>query len=292
MKQEPFLIKNNLALIIAIVAVSFSAIFIRWVDEAEPLAIAAYRLGFTTLVLLPFAIGQRHEFLKVERRDFGIMVMIGIVLAIHFAFWITSIEETSVASSVILVTSHPLFVGLISHYYLKEKLSLTNAIGIITAFSGIIILTVGDWGLGSTNFRGDMFALVGAFAAGTYILGGRQIRKRYNLITYVVIVYGTCTLALFATCLVLAVPLYSFPRNDWILFILMALIPGILGHTVYNWTLGYVKASVVSVSLLGEPIGSSILAVLLISEVPTIYTIIGGAIVLAGIYLTYRKGIK
>lgn len=292
MKKEPFLISSNLAIIIAVVAVSFSAIFIRWVDEAQPLAIAAYRLGFTTLVLLPFALSQRQEFQEIERRDFGIMVAIGVVLAAHFAFWITSIEETSVASSVILVTSHPLFVGIISHYYFKEKLSLTNAIGIIVAFSGIIILSIGDWGLGGTNFRGDMFALVGAFAAGTYILGGRQIRKTYSLITYVFIVYAVCTVVLFLTCIVLSVPLYSFPRNDWVLFILMALIPGILGHTVYNWTLRYVKASVVSVSLLGEPIGSSILAVFLLSEVPTIYIVIGGAIVLAGIYLTYRKGIK
>lgn len=292
MKKEPFLISSNLAIIIAVVAVSFSAIFIRWVDEAQPLAIAAYRLGFTTLVLLPFAFSQRQEFQRIERRDFSIMVAIGVVLAAHFAFWITSIEETSVASSVILVTSHPLFVGIISHYYFKEKLSLTNAIGIIVAFSGIIILSVGDWGLGGTNFRGDMFALVGAFAAGTYILGGRQIRKTYSLITYVFVVYAVCTVVLFLTCIALSVPLYSFPRNDWVLFILMALIPGILGHTVYNWTLRYVKASVVSVSLLGEPIGASILAVFLLSEVPTIYTVIGGAIVLAGIYLTYRKGMK
>lgn len=281
----------NLALIIAIIAVSFSAIFIRWVDQAAPLAIAAYRLGFTTLIILPFALHQKEELFNIERRDFLIMVAIGVVLAAHFAFWITSIEETSVASSVILVTSHPLFVGLVSHYYFKEKLSLTNAIGIITAFSGIIILSAGDWGLGGTNFRGDMFALVGAFAAGTYILGGRQIRKGYSLFTYCFVVYGVCTIVLFATCLFLSVPLTAFPGNDWILFILMALIPGILGHTVYNWTLGYVNASIVSVSLLGEPIGSTILAVVLLSEVPTEYTIIGGAIVLIGIYLTYRKGI-
>jgi drug/metabolite transporter (DMT)-like permease len=291
MEKKPGPANINLALIIAIIAVSFSAIFIRWVDQAAPLAIAAYRLGFTTLIILPFALHQKEELFNIERRDFLIMVAIGVVLAAHFAFWITSIEETSVASSVILVTSHPLFVGLVAHYYFKEKLSLTNAIGIITAFSGIIILSAGDWGLGGTNFRGDMFALVGAFAAGTYILGGRQIRKGYSLFTYCFVVYGVCTITLFTTCLFLSVELTAFPGNDWILFILMALIPGILGHTVYNWTLGYVNASVVSVSLLGEPIGSSILAVILLSELPTEYTIIGGAIVLIGIYLTYRKGI-
>ena len=291
MEKKPGPTNINLALIIAIIAVSFSAIFIRWVDQAAPLAIAAYRLGFTTLIILPFALHQKEELFNIERRDFFIMVAIGVVLAAHFAFWITSIEETSVASSVILVTSHPLFVGLVAHYYFKEKLSLTNAIGIITAFSGIIILSAGDWGLGGTNFRGDMFALVGAFAAGTYILGGRQIRKGYSLFTYCLVVYGVCTIVLFVTCLFLAVPLTAFPSNDWILFILMALIPGILGHTVYNWTLGHVNASVVSVSLLGEPIGASVLAVILLSEVPTEYTVIGGAIVLIGIYLTYRKGI-
>lgn len=278
---------------VAICAVSFSAILIRW-SEAPPLAIAFYRMLFTVVLLSPFAVTTMRRELK--ERPLGSMeltqlVIIGIILSCHFALWITSLTLTTVASSVLLVTFHPVFVGVIGFYLLKETLSRTNVAGILIAILGTFVLLWGDLSpeggdlLSQPMIIGDIMAFLGGLAAGTYILGGRYFRRaRRGLITYVFIVYLACTISLFIMCLASGVPL-AYPPREMGLFIVMALGPGILGHTLYNWTLRYVKAAVVSVSLLGEPIGSSILAFILLSEAPSSLTLVGGVAILAGIYL-------
>jgi drug/metabolite transporter (DMT)-like permease len=277
----------NYAILIAVIAVSFSAILIRWSDS-HPYVIAAYRMGITSLILLPIVLAKYiSEIKKIKRNELLFMITIGMILALHFGSWITSLEKTSVASSVILVTSHPLFVAIVSHYIFREKLQTIGYIGIIVAFTGIIILTIGDYGLGESNLRGDVLALIGSIAAGIYILGGRKSRRSVSLVPYVFIVYSICTLCLLIACVAVSAPLYPLPLAEYELFILMAIIPTILGHTFYNYALKFVKAQLVSVSLLGEPIGSSILAYILLSEAAPRFTIIGGALVLPGIYLAY-----
>ncbi len=278
---------SKLAILIAIIAVSFSAIFIRW-SNAHPFVIAAYRMGIASLILLPVVVTRNLEDLKrIKRNEFVLMLGIGVILAIHFATWITSLSETSVASSVILVTAHPLFVAIVAHYVFREKLRWIGYIGVIVAFVGVIILSIGDLDTGAASFRGDILALIGGFAAGMYILGGRKVRKTVPLLPYVFIVYSICTLSLLAACLMVSARLYPLPLREYELFILMAIVPTIFGHTLYNWALKYVKAQVISVSLLGEPIGASILALVILGEAPPEFTIIGGALILPGIYLAY-----
>jgi drug/metabolite transporter (DMT)-like permease len=278
---------SNMAIMIAVVAVSFSAILIRWSD-AHPFVIAMYRMGITTLILLPIIVGKYiEEIKKIDRKELFFMIAIGMVLALHFGSWVSSLEETTVSSSVILVTSHPMFVAIVSHYLFHEKLSPIGYIGIVIAFTGIIVLTVGDMGLGGTNFYGNILALIGSIAAGIYILGGRKSRKKISLIPYVFIVYGICTICLLAACIAVAAPIYPLPIREYELFLIMALVPTILGHTMYNYALKHVKAQIISVSLLGEPIGSTILAVILLSEAPPEFTIIGGFLILPGIYMAY-----
>lgn len=281
---------SNMAILVAVVAVSFSAIFIKW-SNAHPFVIAFYRMGITSLMLLPFVLLRyRDEIRAIGRRDLLTMVGIGAILSIHFATWITSLSQTSVASSVILVTSHPLFVAIVSYYIFKEGLRIIGYIGILVAFSGIIVLSLGDYSIGNQNLIGDMLALIGAFAAGIYILGGRKLRRKVSLVPYVFLVYSICTIFLLSYCLAASAPLHPLPAREYGLFLLMAIIPTIFGHTLYNWALKYVKAQVVSVSLLGEPIGASILAFMLIpGEIPTEFTFIGGALVLTGIYITYSS---
>jgi len=283
---------SNLAIVIAVISVSFSAIFIRWSDS-HPFVIAAYRMGISCLILLPIVVVRNlGEFKRIKRREFIFMIGIGMILALHFATWITSLEETSVASSVVLVTSHPLLVAIVSHYVFQEKLKTIGYIGIIIAFTGIIVLSIGDFGLGGSNFRGDILALIGSIAAGTYILGGRKVRKSISLMPYVFIVYSICTVCLLLLCVIVSAPLYPLPMREYELFILMAIIPTIFGHTLYNYALKFVKAQVISASLLGEPIGASILAYILLNEPAPYFTIIGGCLILPGIYLAYigRKG--
>lgn len=282
--------KAYAALFIAVIAVSFAAVFIVSTDS-PPLSIAFYRLFFTTLIILPIVIlhkPSRDEVLSLSPKLLVIMTLIGIVLAAHFSLWISSLTKTSVASSVILVTAHPLLVGLISHFFLKEHLSKINTLGIGLSVSGVIVLVLGNYELSSLTLEGNILALLGGIAAGLYILGGRKIRKTVSLIPYVFMVYATSTISLLIICLIFDAPVYNLGMRNYGLILLMAAISGILGHTVYNWALRYVRASVASVSLLGEPIGSTVLALVIpwIHQVPTIYTLIGGVIILSGIYLT------
>jgi drug/metabolite transporter (DMT)-like permease len=223
------------------------------------------------------------------------MLGIGLVLSFHFSMWITSLGLTSVASSVILVTAHPILVGTVSHFFMKDKLSRLNFIGIFVAISGVIVLTLGDFSGGpltGSKTLGNILAFLGGICAGIYILGGRKMRRSVSIVTYAFLVYLFCTIFLFIQCLATSTKIFPLPANEYYLFLLMALVPGILGHTLYNWSLKYVTATVVSVSLLGEPIGSSILAMLLLNEVPSSYVLIGGPIVLAGILMASMRARK
>ena len=284
--------KPYIALFISIVSVSFAAIFIVSC-EAPPLSIAFYRMLFTTILILPFTLlhkKTRKELLTLPRLKLMIMISIGFILAAHFALWITSLTKTSVASSVILVTAHPILVGPIAHLFFKERLFPVNSLGIILALTGVSILVLGNYNLESMTLEGNILAMLGGVAAGIYILGGRVLRKTVSVASYGFVVYTAATIVLFLVCLAANSPVHGLSSRDYGIILLMAVVSGMLGHTVYNWSLKYIRASVASVSLLGEPIGSSLLAFTLpwIQQTPSIYTIIGGGIILSGIYLTTR----
>lgn len=287
--------KHALGLLISIIAVSFASIFILSC-QAPALSIAFYRLFFTTLLLVPLILIRkktRDELRTLPRTSLLFMILIGLILAAHFALWISSLRMTSVASSVILVTAHPILVAPVSFYFLKEKLSWINALGIAISLSGVGVLVIGNYGFaafGLDTLEGNILAMLGGVAAGLYILGGRTLRKKVSTVTYAFVVYAVGTITLFALCLILAAPVSNLATSDYGIILLMALISGIFGHTLYNWSLGYIPASIMSVALLGEPIGSSLLAYVIpwINQQPSVYTIIGGGIILLGIYLTAR----
>jgi drug/metabolite transporter (DMT)-like permease len=287
--------KQYLGLIISIIAVCFASIFILSC-QAPPLSIAFYRLLFTTLLIFPFILIRkktRDELRTLPRATLLIMLVIGVILATHFSLWITSLKMTSVASSVILVTAHPVLVAPVSFYFLKEKLSWVNALGIAISLAGVAVLVIGNYGFaafGLDTIEGNILALFGGIAAGLYILGGRKLRKTVSTMSYAFVVYAVGTITLFFICLALNAPVYNLTITDYKIILLMALISGIFGHTLYNWSLGYIRASVMSVALLGEPIGSSLLAYAIpwIHQEPSLYTVVGGGIILVGIYLTAR----
>jgi len=287
--------KQYLGLIISIIAVSFASIFILCC-QAPPLSIAFYRLLFTTLLIFPFILIRkktRDELRTLPRATLLIMLVIGVILATHFSLWITSLKMTSVASSVILVTAHPVLVAPVSFYFLKEKLSRVNALGIAISLAGVAVLVIGNYGFaafGLDTIEGNILALLGGIAAGLYIIGGRKLRKTVSTMSYAFVVYAVGTITLFFICLALSAPVYNLTITDYEIILLMALISGIFGHTLYNWSLGYIRASVMSVALLGEPIGSSLLAYAIpwIHQEPSLYTVVGGGIILVGIYLTAR----
>jgi drug/metabolite transporter (DMT)-like permease len=251
------------------------------------MAIATWRLALSTLMLLPFFVnrGGISKLRSMGRRDVLLLAGVGFVLAVHFATWITSLSLTSVASSVIFVHVDPIFVVLVSHFVLGERVSKRVATGIVVAFVGASIIAFGDMGIGGGNLVGDALSLVGGVALGVYILAGRRLRQRLDLTTYVTPVYAVSATVLAAGSVVVGTPLVGYDSGVFVMFAVIALVPMIFGHTLYNWVLRWISAPVVSISLLGEPVGASILAFLVLGESPGFLTLIGGAVTLFGILI-------
>jgi drug/metabolite transporter (DMT)-like permease len=280
----------NVALLVSIVAVSTASILIR-MSRAPPLAIATYRLAFATLMLLPFYIrsGGYRRLAASSTRDILTLVAVGVVLAIHFGSWITSLGLTSVASSVLFVHVDPIFVAIVAHFYFSERIGRGTLMGIILAFIGAAIIAFGDAGVGDASLLGDLLALIGAIMLGLYILAGRRLRQSLDLVSYVTPVYATSAIVLVLASLATRTSLWPYPRSELLLFFAIALIPMIFGHTIYNWTLKWLSAPLVSISLLGEPVGATILAYFLLDEVPSSLTLVGGVLILLGIYQCVRN---
>ncbi|MEF8799984.1 MAG: DMT family transporter [Halolamina sp.] len=287
------------ALAVAVIAVSTSAILVRW-STAPSVVKAFYRVLFTTALLLPWALTRyRSEFRTIRGRDLFVAGLTGVALALHFVSWFESLRHTSVAASVTLVQSQPLFVAIGAWALLDERLTRQMVVGILVALAGAAAMSLGDpvlgalglvdaeAGLQGTSSYGNLLALGGAVMYAAYVLAGRSLRQRVSLVPYVVVVYVACTAVLLVIAVGQGAPLVDYRRREWLLFLGMAVGPGIFGHTVINWALAHVESGVVSVSLLGEPVGSTLLAMLLLpGEIPTPTTVVGGAVVLFGIYLT------
>lgn len=283
-------VSPEVALVVAIGAISTAAILVRW-SQAPSSVAAFYRVLFTTLALLPAAVWHyRSAFMELTARDFGMASLAGIALAIHFATWFESLNWTSVAASVTLVQAQPIFVALGGWLLLNERVTRRRGAGIILAVSGMVTMSLGDLLgaalVGSRPLYGNTLALMGAVMMAGYLLAGRALRQRIALIPYGVVVYGVCTVVLGGFVVGQGHAVVGYPTSEWLLFAGLALGPGIFGHTVINWTLAHLESSLVSVAVLGEPIGAAILAVVLLAEIPTRWTVLGGLVVLAGIYLT------
>ena len=285
-----------------ILAVSTGSIFVRYAQEYAPsIVIAAYRLGLATLFLAPVALYRyRSELSSIQGRDRYLAIGSGVFLALHFATWITSLEYTSVISSVVLVSTAPLWVALLSPITIKEPITKLVLIGMGLAFVGVIIVGVSDVCTLSNGklscpamsdfirgeaFLGDLLALVGAWMAAGYLLIGRRLRVGIPLIPYIFVVYGVAALVLTVFMFASGESPMGYPPQTYLWFILLALVPQIMGHSSFNWALGYMSAAFVSITLLGEPIGSAVLAYSLLQETPTLLKVIGAILILAGIYI-------
>jgi drug/metabolite transporter (DMT)-like permease len=294
-----------LVIVFGILAVSTGSIFVRYAQTYAPsIVIAAYRMGLATLFLAPVAlIRHRAEITSIQGRDRWLAVGSGIFLALHFATWISSLQYTTVVSSVVLVSTAPLWVALLAPVTLKEPLTRAILIGMGLALVGVIVVGISDicslesgklvcpsfndFVRGSA-FIGDMLALAGAWMAAGYLLIGRKLRGGIALIPYIFVVYGIAAVVLIILMLGSGQSAIGYPPQIYVWLILLALVPQLMGHSSFNWALGYLSAAFVSISLLGEPIGSAILAYILLDERPTFLKIIGAILILAGIYIASR----
>jgi drug/metabolite transporter (DMT)-like permease len=290
---------------VGILAVSTGSLFVRYAQSTTPsIVVAAYRLGLATLFLAPLALSRHRSGLRqISGDERRLIAASGVFLALHFATWITSLEYTSVASSVVLVSTAPLWVALLSPLVLKEPLTRAILVGMGLALFGGVVVGISDTCMFTGGrlvcppiaefiqgeaFLGDLLALAGAWMAAGYLLIGRKLRVGMSLIPYIFLVYGMAALTLLLIVLIAGQSLSGYPPQSYLWLVLLALVPQLVGHSSFNWALRYLSAAFVAITLLGEPIGSTILAYFLLQETPTPLKIFGAILILAGIIIASR----
>ena len=273
---------------VAIVAVSFGAILIRLAKDVPVLSIAAWRLGVSFLLLIPFS-WRKSPLKAMSRRDLLLSVASGAFLSLHFILWISSLRYTSVASSVVLVSTNPIFVALGVRFVFKESLSRTLVVATLLSVAGAALIGWGDFRISGAALFGDLLALGGAVMASGYFLIGRQVRQRVPLSTYILTTYGTAAILLLGVALATHQQIIGFPKLTYLYLVLLALGPQLIGHSTFNWALKYLSASTVAILILGEPVASTLLAYLILGEGVTLLKMIGAAVILSGIYLSLHE---
>ncbi len=270
---------------LGVAAVSSGGVLVRLATGALPLAVTAWRLVLASLVLVPLAL-VRGTLPTVRRADLVWGIASGAALALHFVLWITSLSHTSVASSVLFVSTHPIFVAVGGALFLGERVGARAALGIGIAIAGGALVGSSDVSLGA--WVGDLLALGGGLFAAIYFLIGRRLQQRLSLVDYTAITYGTAAVLALVACWALRVRLVGFPPLTYVWLGLLAVGPQLLGHSTFNWALRHLPAAKVSVLILGEPVGAAILAYLVFGETLSWLRALGAAVILVGIYVSVR----
>lgn len=286
-KQLDSVLPRNsyLVLIIGIIGVSTGSIFARLAD-APALVTAAYRVGLAALILIPAAGWKaRDELRRLSFQDAKLAMLSGLFLALHFAAWISSLDYTAIANSVVLVNTIPLWVGLLTPLIASDRIKPTTVISIVFSVIGGAVIGFGDFAAGGNALRGDLLAVAGAVCAAIYLLLGRNLRRKLSLLAYVTVCYSSAAAILWIVVLFLNLPITGYSSQTVAAFWAMALVSQIAGHSSYNWALKWFSTTLVAVALLGEPIGSTILAYLIFNEGLTWLKFVGGLFILSAIYI-------
>jgi drug/metabolite transporter (DMT)-like permease len=288
-----------LVLVIGLLAVSSASIMIRFAQAqgASSLLISAWRVGVAAFVLTPIVYASyRAELARLTRQQIGLMLFGGVLLAIHFASWITSLEYTSVIASVVLVTMNPIWVALLTVFVLHERLSRVTLGAIFVAIVGaILIASAGGAGTAphqESPLLGNGLAVLGAITVAGYFIIGRRLRATISTIPYIWMTYGAAAIVLIVVVAILKVPAAGLPTSAYVWMTLLALFPQLIGHSSYNYALGYLSAAYVSLTVLGESIGSTILAAILLSEQPAPLQLFGSALILLAVFVASREETK
>ena len=269
-------------------SVSAAAIFIRLADT-EPLTFAAYRLSLgAALVAVPTLLRSRPQLRALRRADMPLLVLSAFFLAAHFVLWITSLSLTSVASSVLLVTTTPVFVALASHLWLRQRIGRLTAAAVALTMAGGAVLAAGGWAGEDRRLLGDGLALLAAVAVAGYILAGQRARTRIANMPYVTVVYTVTAVVLLAAAVGTGAPMLGLPAKTYFWIAASALLPQAIGHTLLNWALGHASATSVAMAVRAEPLIATLLAIVVLGEMPPWTVLPGGALVLAGVYLAIR----
>lgn len=270
--------------VVAVTAISSAAVLIRLAD-APPFAIVFYRCAFAAVILVPVALlRHREEFRRLTPARWRLALVSGALLGIHFSLWVWSLSYTSIAAAAVLVATEPLWVGLLGRF-VGERPVRRTWIGLAIALAGIVLISGTDFGGGGRALLGDLLALGGALAGAAYVLAGRTLRQELSVVTYAGIAYTAAAAVAAAGMFAGGTNFAGYDPEVWLLFAVITAGPQFLGHTVFNFLLGHVRASVVALGLMMEPVGATILALLVLSEVPGVLTVLGGVVVLTGVWV-------
>ena len=279
--------RQFLVLAIGIFAVSWAGPLIRLADEASFLFVAAARLALASPVMLLLALYRRNQrTIVIPSRQTLLMILSGVALAAHFGFWVASISHTSIMASVALVAMSPLFAALGEWIFLSYRPSKAVFIGILISAVGAAGLAWSDFGAGA--IYGDLLAIVGAILASVYLLLGRYTRQRIDLTAYGAIVYAVGASVLAVVLLIVGVNWTNYLLETYVFILFLALIPQLIGHNAINYSLGYAPAAVVALAILGEPVGSALIAALLFEEIPSVIEACFGCVILLGVGIGVR----
>lgn len=273
--------KIYIILAVGVFIISFSGIIIK-VITAPALIIAFYRVFLSSLFLAPLFFTRYRDSLKyfLDIRP----ALVGFLLALHFFAWISAVQFTNVANAVIFIAIQPLFTLLLEYLFAREDIRKGAIAGVIFALIGSIIISYSDFHIILTRFYGDMLAILAAFLAACYLFLGRSFRKKIDYIPYIYIVYTYCAFFLFIFVLISGQPFTGYSNMNYFYILLLALGPTLIGHSILNLSIRYVPATIVSLAILGEPIMTTFLAVIILKETLTTATMIGGFLILYGIF--------
>jgi len=278
-----------LTLLVATFAVSWAAILIK-LTGAEPLPTAFYRMAIASLFLLFPALPKLRWSLKtLTSHEKLLLLFSGLALGFHFASWVTSLFYTTISNSVLIVATQPVFVLVMEVIFFKQAIRARAVIGMIIAVLGIAVISQGDFSLGREYIIGDILALMGAIFAAIYLIIGRKLRTKLDNISYIFPVYAIAAIVLLIMSIYNGENLTDYSPNTWLIFLLLALVPTVVGHSLYNWLLKYVPAHKVAMTILGEPIGATLLAIPFFGQIPGKWTIIGGLMILSGIFIVLKR---
>ncbi|WP_040948767.1 DMT family transporter [Gorillibacterium massiliense] len=288
-RTKPSTITLSLLLLVGIIAISFSSIFIRW--SAAPISvIAMYRLYLTNLIMLPFLIKFWPEIKAIPLRNWLLLLVTGAALGVHFLFWMSSLRYTSVASSTAILSLEPVLVLLGSILAFRQRNHPLVVVGMIVAVIGTALIGWGDFGLSARYLQGDVLSLLGTAAVAVHMLLGQKLRATMSAYVYSFFSFFMAANVLALYNLILGYSFGGYSAREWGIFALLAIIPTLIGHYLFNWLLKYMKASSVSMSILGEPVGSTILAYFMLKESVPIITGVAALLLLLGVWLFMKGG--
>jgi len=275
-----------IAVIIGVISVSASAILVKLASGVPAAIIANYRLLLAVIIMAPYVlIKHRHQFIGIKRRDWPLSIVSGVFLALHFILWFESLNYTSVASSVVLVTLQPVFAFLGTYILFQERFSSGVIISVIITLFGSFIISWEDFQIRGLALVGDLLAIGGAIAVTAYFLCGQQLRRSLSLMTYTFIVYGISSLTLIIYNVILSNSFTGYNGKHWLIFLALAIFPTFFGHTLFNWALKWLSTSTISMAIVFEPIGATILAYFILGEAVTYSQWLGGTVVIFGLFL-------